>query len=298
MCTQINNIEVNIIKKLEEVKNASQTLFGISIEKRNKIILDIAEKLLENKDKIISENKKDLEKMEDNNTMIDRLLLDYSRIESMANWCKKLEKIKDPLDKYNLEKDIVAEKWIKIKKQAIALWVVSCIYEARPNVTIDIFNMCIKSGNAVVLRWWSQAEKSNNILIKIIKEVLIENKVDEKIIYNFPGDRKKLDILYNATDLVDVIIPRWWRDLIDSVKKKSLIPIIETGAGVVHLYLDSDLKQENLEKAKKIIINAKVSRPSVCNAVDTLIINKNLDNNFVKFLFIELKKLWVWFSRE
>ncbi|MDQ7022922.1 MAG: glutamate-5-semialdehyde dehydrogenase, partial [Candidatus Gracilibacteria bacterium] len=284
---------MHIIKKLQEVKNASQTLSGISIEKRNKIILDIAEKLLQNSEKIISENKKDLEKMEDNHSMIDRLLLDYSRIEAMANGCKKLEKIKDPLEKYSLEKKIITENGIKIKKQAIALGVVSCIYEARPNVTIDLFNMCIKSGNAVILRGGSQAENSNNILIKIIKEVLRENKIDENIVYNFSLERKNIEILYNATNFVDVIIPRGSKKLIDSVRKKSLIPVIETGAGVVHLYLDNDIKQENLEKVKNIIINAKISRPSVCNAMDTLIINKNLDKDFIKLLFEELKKLGV-----
>ena len=117
----------------------------------------------------------------------------------MSNACKKLVKIEDPLNKYSLNTDSrdVAllhlyknEDWLKIKKQAVSLWVVACIYEARPNVTIDIFNMCIKSWNAVVLRWGSKAENSNNILIKLIKEVLVENDLNENIIYNFPLERE------------------------------------------------------------------------------------------------------------
>jgi len=286
----------NIQKKLQEVKNASLSLIGISIKDRNKIISDISKKLLEMSEKIILENKKDLEKIDSNNPMYDRLLLDKSRIESMANWCKKLIKIKDPLDKYSRDNSWIISTetdWLKIKKQAVPLWVVSCIYEARPNVTIDIAIMCIKSWNAMILRGGSKAENSNNILIKIIKEVLVENKIDENIIYNFPLKRENLEILYNATGLVDVIIPRWLRDLIDSVKKKSLIPIIETWAGVVNLYLDSEIEKQNFEKAINVIINAKTSRPSVCNALDTLIINKNLWENFIENLFKKLEKLWV-----
>ncbi len=284
-----------IKQKLEEVKKASFSLAKISIEKRNKIILDIWKKIFEKKDEIICENKKDLEKLEKGNFLRDRLLLDEKRIKMMNIWCEKLVKIKDPLDKNILKTDEFdnLENSLKIKKQAIALWVVACIYEARPNVTIDIAIMCIKSGNAMILRWWSQASFSNNILIKIIKEVLINNKIDENIIYNFPLEREKLEILYKATTFVDVIIPRWSKNLINNVREKSLVPVIETWAWVVHLYLDNELKQENFEKAINIIINTKTSRPSVCNALDTLIINKNLDKKFVEKVFEELEKKWV-----
>ncbi len=290
---------MNIIQeKLQEVKNASFELVGISLEKRNKIISDIWIKLLKNKQKIIFENKKDLEKLDKKDILRDRLLLNKKRIEAMANWCKKLVKIADPLEKYG-SRDVLAkhlyknENWLKIKKQAISLWVVACIYEARPNVTIDIAIMCIKSWNAMVLKWWTKASFSNNILVEIIKDVLKENNISQKIIYNFPLEREKLEILYKATWLVDVIIPRWSKNLINSVREKSLVPVIETGAWVVHLYLDNEISEKNLDKAINIIINAKISRPSVCNALDTLIINKNLKQKFVDKLFKQLEKSWV-----
>jgi glutamate-5-semialdehyde dehydrogenase len=211
----------------------------------------------------------------------------------MADWCRELIKIDDPLNKYNLEKKIITIDGLTINKVWIPLWVVACIYEARPNVTVDLIIMCIKSLNTIVLRWWSKAKNSNNYLIQIIKTVLIKNNISKDIIYNYPTDRVKLDILYKAEWLVDVIIPRWWKWLIDSVRKNSIIPVIETWAWVVHLYLDNDIKKENYNKIKNIIINSKVSRPSVCNALDTLIINKNLDINFINEILEELKNNWV-----
>ena len=296
MCSKTKALGVKIIQKLQEIKNASLTLSVISIEKRNKIILDVSNKILEQQEKIIFENKKDLEKLEEWDILRDRLLLNKNRIKAMAESWKKLINTKDPLEKYskdNLWIISTATEWLKIKKQAIPLWVVSCIYEARPNVTIDIFNMCIKSGNAVILRWGSQAENSNNILISLIQEVLEKNGMDKNIVFNFPLEREKLNYLYKANGLVDVIIPRGWRKLIDTVREKSLVPVIETWAWVVHLYLDDKISEENFEKSCEIIINAKTSRPSVCNAIDTLVLHKDLWEEKILFLYEKLKKSWI-----
>lgn len=264
-----NTIENN----LKLVKQASLNFKSKSITERNNIIKDIWQVLLMNIDNIIKENQKDLQLLWLDNPLYDRLLLDAKRIESMANSCFELTEIGDPLSKYDNEQLITNPSWINIKKVGVPLWVVACIYEARPNVTIDLTIMALKSGNAIVLKWSSSARFTNDYLIELIKQVLKNNLVDTNLVYQFPYEREYLQYLYNAQWLVDVIIPRWWKQLIQSVKKESLIPIIETWAWVVHLYVD-DLEVSSLDKAIKVIVNAKLSRPSVCNALDTLLIKK------------------------
>ncbi len=281
-----------ILENLQKVKIASKIFTNISFEKRNNIISEIWKAIIKNKDLIKIENQKDLENMNTTNPMYDRLILNDERIISIGKWCDELVDIKDPLKKYNLEEQIETKDWLTIKKIWVPLWVVACIYEARPNVTIDLIIMCIKSWNAVILRWWKEAKNSNNILVEIVKEVLKNNLINENLVYNYPLDREELNILYNAIWLVDVIIPRWWRNLIDSVRKNSIVPVIETWAWVVHLYLDNDI-ENNFLKAINIIINAKISRPSVCNALDTLLINKNISDKNISYLLEKLKQAWI-----
>lgn len=282
----------NIIENLQKIKQASKYISNLSIENRNKIIYDIWKAIIKNKDIIKEENLKDLIKLDKENPMYDRLLLTDTRIESMSKWCYELIDITDPLDKFKSEEHIVTKDSITIKKVWVPLWVVACIYESRPNVTIDLIIMCIKSWNAVILRWWKEALNSNKILIQIVKYVLKQNQIDENIIYNYPISREELNIMFEATDYIDVIIPRWWKSLIDSVRKNSIVPVIETWAWVVHIYLDNEI-ENNTEKAIDLIINAKVSRPSVCNALDTLIINKHVSKEIINKLFSKLEKYWV-----
>ena len=279
-----------ILENLQNVKIASSSLSSLEIDIRNNIISDIWDEIIKNTELIKLENQRDLKNMDKSDPMYDRLLLTDTRINAMWQWCYNLVNIEDPLKKYDVEKWIFTNDGLEIKKQAIPLWVVACIYEARPNVTIDIAIMAIKSSNWVVLRWWTFAKYSNIFLVKLIKSVLESHNINTDLIYNYPIEREKLDILYNAIWLVDVIIPRWWRKLIDNVRKKSLIPVIETWAWVVHLYLDDKIKEENFIKAIDIIINAKASRPSVCNALDTLIINSNCSKDLLNSLFSELEK--------
>jgi len=286
---------LNILEELQNVKKTSESFKWISIEKRNKIIKDIWEKLSENKDLIISNNKKDLDVFDKENPMYDRLLLNEERIDSIKKWCYDLALIKDPLLKFEVEENIITNDWLTIQKLGIPLWVVACIYESRPNVTIDIAIMCIKSWNAIVLRWWSDAKYSNIALIKLIKEVLNNNDINSDLIFNFPLERDELTYLYNALWLVDVIIPRWWKKLIESVRNSSKVPVIETWAWVVHLYLDDEIFEENIDKAVNIIVNAKTSRISVCNALDTVVINNNVSENILKKLFKKLEEKQVMF---
>lgn len=274
----------NIIENnLKLTKTASLNFKSKSIDERNNIIKEIWQILLSNIDKIILENQKDLNLLWLDNPLYDRLLLDKKRIESMAKSCFELIEIDDPLTKYDNEQLINNPSWINIKKVGVPLWVVACIYEARPNVTIDLTIMAFKSGNAIVLKWSSSARFTNDYLIELIKLVLENNLIDKNLVYQFPYERDYLQYLYNAQWLVDVIIPRWWKQLIQSVKKDSLIPIIETWAWVVHLYVD-DLEVTSLENSIKVIENAKLSRPSVCNALDTLLIKKSQTLEFYRQL--------------
>ena len=283
----------NILKCIENVKNATDKFKLFSIEKRNKIIKEIWLSIKYNKKSIIRENQKDLKKMDINDPMYDRLLLMESRIDSIIKSCNDLIKIEDPILKYKNQKNIITIDWLTINKVGIPIWVVACIYEARPNVTIDITIMCIKSSNWIILRWGTKAKYSNRIFIKLIKEVFIKNKVSSDLIYNYPLDKIELEKLYNAVWLVDVIIPRWGKNLINSVREKSKIPVIETWAWIVHQYLDKDINKENNNKAINIIINSKTNRFSVCNALDTLIINKNINSDLKKILFTKLDEKWV-----
>lgn len=286
---------INILEKLQKTKLIAEWFKNISIEKRNKIIKEIWDSILKNKNIIQIENKKDLENLSQNDPMYDRLLLNDSWIISMSKSCYDLVKIDDPLLKYSNDKALKTNESITIKKVGIPIWVVACIYESRPNVTVDIAIMCIKSSNWVILKWWKIAKNSNLILIKIIEDVLINNDINLDLIYNFPLDRKYLDVLYNAIWLVDVIIPRGWKKLIESVRCNSKVPIIETWAGVVHLYLDNEINSLNREKAIDVIVNAKTNRVSVCNSLDTLIINKNTNKDLIKMLFKKLINKWVTF---
>ena len=282
-----------ILEQLQKTKIISNDFNNISHKKRNKVIKEIWDSIIKNINIIKYENKKDLEKMDINDFMYDRLLLTEQRIKAMSNSCYELIKILDPLSKFDNEKSLITGDWLTIKKVWVALWVVACIYEARPNVTIDVAIMCIKSWNWIILRWWTAAKYSNNILVKLIKEVLKNNEINSDLIYNYPLDRKDLNILYNAVWLIDVIIPRGWKWLIESVRNNSKIAVIETWAWVVHLYLDEKIKEENFSKAINVIINAKTNRVSVCNALDTLIVNKNINKKLLDKLFNNLKNNWV-----
>lgn len=280
------------IEDIQATKYVSKDMNIISFQKRNDIITTLWKQLWLCIDRIKEENTKDLLMMDICDPMYDRLLLTDARILSMIQWCKILASMDDPLKKYDMEKGFITKEWLHIQKIGVPLWVVACIYESRPNVTIDIVTMCIKSGNAVILRGWKEARHTNKILVDIAKDVLQRYNLDERVICNFPLDRKYLKYLYNAVWLIDVIIPRWWKWLIDSVRKYSHIPVIETWAGVVHIYLDDDIGNMQ-ERAVEIIANAKLSRPSVCNALDTLIINTWLGDNRIRDILRNLQNQWI-----
>jgi len=197
-----------IFQELQKVKQASKHMALLSHSLRNDLITELGKALLEHKTEILSENQKDLDQMDPKDPLYDRLLLNEKRILSMVQSCNDLVMIQDPLKKFEAEAPLHTQDGLTINKASVPLGVIGCIYESRPNVTIDLIIMSIKSGNAVVLRGGTQAQYSNTFLVKIAKQVLQKNALDEHAIYQFPSPREDLEILFGAIGLVDVMIPR------------------------------------------------------------------------------------------
>jgi glutamate-5-semialdehyde dehydrogenase len=253
---------------LENARVASKSIGQASIETRNAILVSIADLLICNTDLILAKNKLDVESMDSSDPKLDRLILDKDRVKNLADATLDIIQLDDPTGNVTYSK--ILENELQIEKRTVALGVVGTIYESRPNVTVDIAVLCVKSGNAVVLRGGTDAYNTNTILVAIMKQALRRNGMKEDIITLFPTERSLLNVLLTATRYVDVIIPRGSAALIQYVREHSKIPTIETGAGVCHTYISS---KADLTKAAAIVVNAKVSRPSVCNSLDTIIVD-------------------------
>ncbi|WP_153799483.1 glutamate-5-semialdehyde dehydrogenase [Foetidibacter luteolus] len=234
---------------------------------------------------IIAANKKDLAKQDPANERNDRLMLNEERIKSIANSIRKVSRLPNPsgkvLTKYTLPNGI------KLQKIAVPLGVAAAVYESRPNVTFDIAALCLRSQNGCVLKGSSEAEHTNLASIKLIKKVLKQNGINPDCVTLLPSARETVNELFTATKYIDVLIPRGSDGLIQFVRKNSLVPVIETGAGVCHVYVE---KEANLKKAIRIAYNAKVSRPSVCNAMDTLLVDAAVAKEVLRELAPLLEK--------
>jgi len=235
-----------------------------------KALHGIADALIENADAILKENVRDLERMDPEDPKYDRLKLTGDRIKGMAGDVVNVMNLPSPLGTVLEER--ILPNGLELKKVSVPLGVVGVIYEARPNVTTDVFSLTFKAGNACVLKGGSDAIYSNTILTGLIKKELEKAGIDPDIIQLLPPDRQAAKELMEAVGYIDILIPRGSQNLIDSVRENSKVPVIETGAGIVHTYFD---KSGDLEKGKKIIFNAKTRRVSVCNALDCLIIHKD-----------------------
>lgn len=258
-----NNIFINTVK-------ASKEISLLSNEKVEEVLNKLSEAILENEELILDANKKDLSEMEKSNPLYDRLLLTKERIASIASDMKKVASLKSPVGE--LLSSYTRPNGMVINKVRIPFGVIGIIYEARPNVTLDVFSLCFKTLNAVILKGGSDAEHSNTAIVSIIKNVLKSNGVNPDIISLLSNNREDTLKLLKAKEFVDLIIPRGSSSLINFVRNNSIVPVIETGAGVCHAYFDIE---GDLKKGKDIILNAKTRRVSVCNALDTLIIHKN-----------------------
>lgn len=260
--------------ELEQVfksaRKAARTAALLSTEQINSILLDVAQAVVENTNYLLEENKKDLERMSTDDPKFDRLKLTEKRIIDIAADMKNVAGLNSPLNKLLSEKEL--PNGLQLKKISVPLGVVGVIYEARPNVTLDVFSLCLKTGNVAILKGGSDATFSNEAIISVIHSVLKKHNVDTAVATLLPADRKATEALLSAIEYVDVIIPRGSQHLINYVRQNAKVPVIETGAGIVHIYFD---ESGDLEKGSAIVNNSKTRRVSVCNALDCLLINKN-----------------------
>ncbi len=254
----------------EEAKQATRNIVSLNNETINLVLRSLADALVNNTDFILTENKKDLDKMPQSDPKYDRLQLTAERIKAIADDVRNVVTLINPLG--NVIQDRTLPNNLNIKKVRVPLGVVGVIYEARPNVTVDVFALCFKTGNVAILKGGSDAEFSNLAICKVIHEVLEKHQINKNVLTLLPADRSATEALLDAVGYVDVLIPRGSQSLINYVRQNSKIPVIETGAGIVHTFFDASA---NLEKAQQIIANAKTRRVSVCNALDCALIHED-----------------------
>jgi glutamate-5-semialdehyde dehydrogenase len=248
---------------------ARRSLNRLDAETIDRILLRLSEEAVNRIDYILAENARDLALMEKTNPLYDRLMLTEERIQAIASDIRKVAGMKSPLGR--ILSEYVRPDGLKISRISVPFGVVGIIYEARPNVTFDVFTLCIKSGNVCILKGGSDASCSNRAIAGVIKDVLVEFNVNPGVLTLLPPGRAETTMLLKARQYVDLIIPRGSRSLIDYVRDNSAIPVIETGAGICHTYFD---EYGDTEKGRTIIHNAKTRRVSVCNALDCLIIHE------------------------
>ncbi|ETZ22220.1 glutamate-5-semialdehyde dehydrogenase [Pedobacter sp. V48] len=269
----------SIEDQLISAQNAKKSISTLSDKDKQGIITRIAQIISERKEDIIAENLKDLEKMSDADPKKDRLLLNAERIIELSKSLVDVSNLEDPTNKIVSEKTI--DNGLFIQKRTVPLGVVGVIYESRPNVTLDVAALCIRSGNVCLLRGGQDAYHTNLFVVSLIQQVLEESNLDVNIVQQLPAERKYILDILTAERYIDVIIPRGSNQLIEFVRKNALVPVIETGAGVCHTYVEESAK---LDDAAKIVVNAKVSRPSVCNALDTVLVDKAVAQPFLEKL--------------
>ena len=242
----------------------------IADDKRNEILLAVADAIITNKQTILEANAKDLAKMDPKNPLYDRLQLTDKRLEDIASDMRNVSKLPSPLGR--VLKESTLPNGLRLKRVSVPFGVIGMIYEARPNVTFDVFSLCFKSGNACVLKGGKDADNSNRAEVEIIHQVLEANGVNPDVVTLLEATHEATAEMLNAVGYIDVCIPRGGRKLIDFVRDNAKVPVIETGAGVVHAYFD---EFGDLDMGKRIIDNAKTRRVSVCNALDCLIIHRS-----------------------
>lgn len=260
----------NVTALLQETRHAAPRLVAVGDDARNAVLRDLAQNLIAASDTIIAANAKDLARMEKDDPRYDRLLLDAPRIKGIADDVAKVATLPSPTGR--LLESRTLDNGLDISRTTVPLGVVGVIYESRPNVTVDVFALCFKAGNAAVLKGGKEADDSNRALIAVIHQTLAAHNLPAALCCLLPAPREATQVLLNAVGLVDICIPRGSQGLIDFVRDTAKIPVIETGAGIVHTYFDAS---GDVAKGQKIIENAKTRRVSVCNALDTLVIHQN-----------------------
>jgi glutamate-5-semialdehyde dehydrogenase len=268
-----------IEKQISKTHKAAVALRNATDAQIKRVLLALADATEENSAVIIRANKKDVARQDANDPKVDRLILNEQRIKNIANAIRQIARLPNPSGKILDERTLY--NGLQLQKISVPLGVVGVIYESRPNVTYDIAALCLRSMNACVLKGSKEAEETNKASIKLIHKVLKENNLPADCVTLLPSERETVNELFTATKYVDVLIPRGSDSLIQYVRKNSLVPVIETGAGVCHVYIE---KNALLDKAVNIAVNAKVSRPSVCNSADTILVDETIAPKFLSGL--------------
>ena len=251
-------------------KEASIEVALLDNETINQVLQAVADKAISETDTILAANAKDLSRMDKANPMYDRLKLTRERIEGIAADTRNVAKLPSPLGK--VLKHTVLPNGLDLKRVSVPFGVIGIVYEARPNVTFDVFSLCLKAGSACILKGGKDADDSNRAIVGLIQEVLRTFRINENAITLLPATHEATGALLHANGLVDLVIPRGSKRLIDFVRQEASVPVIETGAGVCHAYFDKD---GDLEKGARIINNAKTRRVSVCNALDCTLVHED-----------------------
>lgn len=261
-------------------RKAARTLVAASYEDRKSALLAIADSLIARQAEILAANNEDMERGKANglnSQLLDRLMLNENRIQGIAGGARKVAALPNPLG--NVLRQRTLENGLTLTQVTVPFGVIGMVYEARPNVTVDAAVILLMSGNAALLRGSSSAEKSNEVLVKVMREALAKTAISPDVIQLIPShDRDTTRALLNARGKVDLVIPRGSASLIRMVVDESTVPTIETGAGVCHVYVD---EKADLEKALPILINSKTHRPSVCNAAETLLVHEKVKDAFL-----------------
>jgi len=261
---------IDLREIFQNTQKASRGLGLLKPEQVNTVLRDLADAAVAQTDFLLNENQKDLDRMSTNDPKYDRLKLTAERIRDIAQEMRQVAGLTSPLGNVLLQKEL--PNGLQLSKVSVPLGVVGIIYEARPNVTFDVFSLCFKTGNACILKGGSDAAASNVAIMAVIHQVLAQHNINTDLVALLPSDRQATEALLNAVGYVDVLIPRGSQALINFVRQNAKVPVIETGAGIVHTYFD---ETANLEKGQAIITNAKTRRVSVCNALDCLLVHQN-----------------------
>ncbi len=286
------DIKEEVLKICKNAKKASMILASLSSEEKNNALFEMAKKIEKNAERIKEENRKDVEKAKKeglSSALIDRLTLNDKRIASLSKSLKDVASLEDPVGE--IEKMWKRPNGLIIGKMVVPIGVIGIIYESRPNVTVDAAALCLKAGNAVILRGGSEAFMSNCVLVDILKEALKKTKVPpESVQLIRTTKREAVNYMLKMNEYIDLIIPRGGESLIKAVTENSTIPVIKHYKGVCHTFVDSEA---DLDMAEKICFNAKVQRPGVCNAMETLLVDKRIAESFLPRMIEKFKKAGV-----
>ncbi|NUN99556.1 MAG: glutamate-5-semialdehyde dehydrogenase [Saprospiraceae bacterium] len=268
-----------MLAQLEATHLASAQLRSLGNARKQSLLHRIAAVAENEMDAILAANRLDLARMDPGDPKYDRLMLDTPRLKALAQSIRDVADLPDPSGSTLLERTLA--NGLRLRKISVPLGVVGIIYESRPNVTLDVTALCLRSGNAAVLRGGTDAFETNTVMVGLIQRVLEQEGLSKDCVALLPTDRDLVKTMLTATRYIDIIIPRGSESLIRFVREHSRVPVIETGAGVCHTYVQAEA---DLEKARDIVVNAKVSRPSVCNALDTIVVDAAVASLFLPML--------------